>query len=45
MLSEDSKMQIIPDDDIERLKRENDMLRKNLTNMLENRQKGVSFKN
>lgn len=38
-------MQMIADDDIERLRRENEMLRKNLNNMLENsKARGVSFK-
>eukprot|EP00347_Sterkiella_histriomuscorum_P011650 403371643 len=44
--SEDSKFKAIADDDIERLRKENEELRKNLSNMLDHsKAKGVSFKN
>jgi len=38
-------MQVIPDDDIEKLRKENEMLRKNLNNMIENKSKGLPFNN
>jgi hypothetical protein len=33
---------VIPDDDIENLRKENEMLRKNLNSMIENKSKGVA---
>ena len=42
---EDSKMGMIPEDDIEKLRLENEQLRRNLNNLLESgKPKGVSFK-
>ncbi|CDW85933.1 UNKNOWN [Stylonychia lemnae] len=41
--SESSRIHGIPDDDIEKLRKENEMLRKNLNNMIENKSKGLAF--
>jgi hypothetical protein len=37
MESEESKMQIVDDEDIERLRKENEVLRQNLSNLIENK--------